>query len=78
MPPFLSFCSMFCFIDKSSMYGQVSHTGEPNGTPDLSPGAANDENGEGAVLNRINDEFDEDDPFSKRRYHSSTSGVVIS
>nr|QFI57411.1 WRKY16 [Glycyrrhiza glabra] len=46
----------------SNMYGQDS-------TPELSPGATNDDNIEGAgfVSNRTNDEIDDDDPFSKRR-----------
>ncbi|XP_054820105.1 probable WRKY transcription factor 20 isoform X2 [Prosopis cineraria] len=51
------------------MYGQVSHTTEPNGNPELSALAANDDGREGAGLasNRISDEVDDDDPFSKRR-----------
>ncbi|KAF7815937.1 putative WRKY transcription factor 20 isoform X1 [Senna tora] len=53
----------------ANMYGHVSHTTEPNGAPDLSPVAANDDTLEGAGLasNRANDEVDDDDPFSKRR-----------
>ncbi|KAJ4725222.1 putative WRKY transcription factor [Melia azedarach] len=43
-----------------SMYGQMSHTMEPNGTPDLSPVTANDDSAEVG-------EGDDDDPFSKRR-----------
>ncbi|XP_020534552.1 probable WRKY transcription factor 20 isoform X2 [Jatropha curcas] len=43
----------------SSAYGQVSHTMEPNGTPEQSPVTANDDSIEGAE--------DDDDPFSKRR-----------
>ncbi|EEF33359.1 probable WRKY transcription factor 20 isoform X2 [Ricinus communis] len=46
--------------DKTSIaYGQVSHTIDPNGTPELSPVTANDDSIEGAE--------DDDDPFSKRR-----------
>ena len=50
--------------DKSpSIYGQMAHNIDPNGTPELSPVAANDDVVEGAIL----DEVDEDDPLSKRR-----------
>ncbi|KAI9187492.1 hypothetical protein LWI28_028782 [Acer negundo] len=46
--------------DKSPcMYGQMLHSVEQNGTPDLSP-TANDDSVEGV-------EADDDDPFSKRR-----------
>ncbi|GAV86845.1 WRKY domain-containing protein [Cephalotus follicularis] len=50
--------------DKStSIYGQMSHTIEPNGTPELSPIMGTGDNTEGA-----HDEGDDDDdPFSKRR-----------
>ncbi|KAI9115749.1 hypothetical protein K1719_013418 [Acacia pycnantha] len=50
-----------------NLYGQVSHTTEPNSNPELSVVAANDDGREGAGLasNRINDEVDDDDP--KRR-----------
>ncbi|XP_027330833.1 probable WRKY transcription factor 20 isoform X2 [Abrus precatorius] len=53
----------------SNMHGQVSHPAEPNGTPELSPVATNDDSPEGAgfVSNRTNDEVDDDDPFLKRR-----------
>ena len=52
------------------MYGQVSHAAEPNSTPESSPVATNDDGLEGAgfVSNRNNEEVDDDDPFSKRRY----------
>lgn len=52
------------------MYGQVSHTTEPNSNPELSIVAANGDGREGAGLasSGINDEVDEDDPFSKQRY----------
>ncbi|KAL1332760.1 hypothetical protein HN51_061548 [Arachis hypogaea] len=53
----------------SNIYGQVSHVAEPGSTPELSPGAASVDSPEGAGLasNKINDELDDDDPFSKRR-----------
>jgi hypothetical protein len=59
--------------EKSGIYGQMSHTVEPNGTPDLSPVTANDDNldAAGSMPNRIHDEVDDDDLFSKRRYYSS-------
>jgi hypothetical protein len=59
--------------EKSSIYGQMSHTVEPSGTPDLSPVTANDDNldAAGSMPNRIHDEVDDDDLFSKRRYYSS-------
>jgi hypothetical protein len=55
------------------MFGQTSHTVEPNGTPDRSPVAVNDDilDGSGSTPNRIHDEVDDDDPFSKRRYYGS-------
>ncbi|CAN1290576.1 Probable WRKY transcription factor 20 [Linum perenne] len=43
----------------SGAYSQLSHTSEPNGTPDLSPITATDEIAEGTE--------DDDDPLSKRR-----------
>ncbi|XP_042949019.1 probable WRKY transcription factor 20 isoform X5 [Carya illinoinensis] len=54
--------------EKSAIYGQMSHT-DPNGTPDLSPVTANDDSldGVGSIPNRINDDVDDDDLFSKRR-----------
>ncbi|KAF5479026.1 hypothetical protein F2P56_005537 [Juglans regia] len=54
--------------EKSAIYGQMSHT-DPNGTPDLSPVTANDDSldGAGSIPNRINDDVDDDDLFSKRR-----------
>ncbi|XP_057429275.1 probable WRKY transcription factor 20 isoform X2 [Lotus japonicus] len=50
-------------------YGQVSHTAEPDSTPELSPSATNDDSVEGIgfLSNRNNDEVDDDDPFLKRR-----------
>ncbi|XVE80489.1 hypothetical protein DITRI_Ditri14bG0144000 [Diplodiscus trichospermus] len=42
----------------SSMYGQMTHSIEPNSTTDQFPVTANDDN---------TDEIDDDDPFSKRR-----------
>ncbi|XVF70811.1 hypothetical protein PTKIN_Ptkin11bG0191700 [Pterospermum kingtungense] len=42
----------------SSMYGQMTHSFEPNSAADLSPVTINDDNV---------DEVDDDDPFSKRR-----------
>ena len=54
------------------MYGQGSHAAEPNRTSELSPVATNDDSPEGTgfMSNRTNDEVDDDDPFSKRRYDS--------
>lgn len=48
----------------------MSHTPEPDSTPERSPNATNDDSPEGAgfLSNRNNDEVDEDDPFSKRRF----------
>ncbi|XP_031375614.1 probable WRKY transcription factor 20 isoform X1 [Punica granatum] len=56
--------------DKSSgTLGQTNGNIEPSGTPELSPLAANDDITEGAAClsNRMNDEADEDDLYSKRR-----------
>ncbi|XP_042490514.1 probable WRKY transcription factor 20 [Macadamia integrifolia] len=58
--------------DKSSnAHGQTSHQIEPNGTHELSPVTASDDDVEGiaAQSNRIDDEVDDDDddPESKRR-----------
>ncbi|KAG2678200.1 hypothetical protein I3760_12G132500 [Carya illinoinensis] len=55
--------------EKSGIYGQISHAVEPNGTPDLSPVMANDDSldGAGSTPNRINDDVEDDDLFSKRR-----------
>lgn len=54
------------------MYGQVPHTAEPNSTPELSHVPTNDDSpeGVGSVSNRVIDGVDDDDPFSKRRYHN--------
>ncbi|XP_061375366.1 probable WRKY transcription factor 20 isoform X2 [Gastrolobium bilobum] len=53
----------------SNIYGQMSHTTEPNSTPELSPVATNDDSleGTGLLSNQNNDEVDDDDLFSKRR-----------
>ncbi|MED6205560.1 WRKY Transcription Factor [Stylosanthes scabra] len=53
----------------SGMYGRGCHAADPNGTPELSPRATNDDSPEGIGLasNRTNDEIDEDDPILKRR-----------
>lgn len=66
-------CSDSCIAEKSGIYGQISHAVEPNGTPDLSPVMANDDSldGAGSTPNRINDDVEDDDLFSKRRYNVS-------
>lgn len=48
----------------------MSHAVERDSTPELSPIATNNDSPEGAgfLSNRNNDEADEDDPFSKRRF----------
>lgn len=50
----------------------MSHPAEPDSTPELSPVATNDGDPEGTgfLSNRNNDEVDDDDPFSKRRFDS--------
>ncbi|XP_030931486.1 probable WRKY transcription factor 20 isoform X1 [Quercus lobata] len=54
--------------ERSGMFGQTSHTVEPTSTPDRSPVAVNDDCLDGGSMpNRIHDEADDDDPFSKRR-----------
>ncbi|XP_050246618.1 probable WRKY transcription factor 20 isoform X3 [Quercus robur] len=54
--------------ERSGMFGQTSHTVEPTSTPDRSPVAVNDDSLDGGSMpNRIHDEADDDDPFSKRR-----------
>lgn len=52
------------------MCGQGSHLAEPDGKPELLPVATNDGDldGLGVLSNRNNDEVDDDDPFSKRRF----------
>jgi len=52
------------------MYGQLSHAAEPNSASEPSPVATNDDGleGVGFASNRISDDADDDDPFSKRRY----------
>lgn len=64
-------CSDSRIAEKSVNYGQISHTVEPNGTPDLSPVMANDDSldGAGSTPNRTNDDVEDDDLFSKRRYN---------
>ncbi|CAK9148848.1 unnamed protein product [Ilex paraguariensis] len=54
--------------DKSTVNAHTCDV-EPNGTHVLSPRQANDDSVEGAAsqFNSVNDEVDEDDPFSKRR-----------
>ncbi|XP_043692090.1 probable WRKY transcription factor 20 [Telopea speciosissima] len=67
------FSSLTSTEDKSSnAHGQTSHQIEPNGTHELSPVTASDDDVEGtaAQSNRIDDEVDDDDdddPESKRR-----------
>ncbi|XP_043689383.1 probable WRKY transcription factor 20 isoform X3 [Telopea speciosissima] len=65
------FSSLTSTDDKSSNApGQTSHQIEPNGTHELSPVTASDDDVEGAAAqsNRIDDEVDDDDdPESKRR-----------
>uniref|UniRef100_A0A803LQ27 WRKY domain-containing protein n=1 Tax=Chenopodium quinoa TaxID=63459 RepID=A0A803LQ27_CHEQI len=53
----------------ANSYGQTANNNEPGGTPDQSPGGANDNSGEiGAnQLNRITEDADDDDPYAKRR-----------
>ena len=51
----------------------MAHNIDPNGTPELSPVAANDDVVEGAIL----DEVDEDDPLSKRRYYCYTDFIFF-
>nr|WGV38261.1 WRKY [Loropetalum chinense var. rubrum]WGV38262.1 WRKY [Loropetalum chinense var. rubrum] len=56
--------------DKSSgTYGHIAHNIESSGALELSPVTTNVDSieGAGSQLNRINDEVDDDDPFSKRR-----------
>ncbi|XP_068484707.1 probable WRKY transcription factor 20 isoform X2 [Phaseolus vulgaris] len=52
-----------------SMYGQLSHAAEPNSASEPSHVATNGDGleGVGFVSNRIGDDADDDDPFSKRR-----------
>jgi len=52
------------------MYGQLSHAAEPNSASEPSHVATNGDGleGVGFVSNRIGDDADDDDPFSKRRY----------
>lgn len=52
------------------MYGQLSHAAELNSASEPSTIATNDDGleGVGFVSNRISDDNDDDDPFSKRRY----------
>lgn len=56
----------------------MANTNESNGAAELSPIRTNDDGVEGTGLlsNRINDEGDDDDPFSKRRYDHLTEVYV--
>lgn len=76
------FCTFFVTnVDKSSsIYGQMANTNEPNGTAELSPNLTNDDGveGSGMLSNRINDEGDDDDPFSKRRYDHLSEALCFS
>lgn len=58
------------FDISANMFGPTTCNNEPNGTPELSPVAGNDDRIEGAATlsNRMHDDADEDDFFSKRRY----------
>ncbi|XP_047341362.1 probable WRKY transcription factor 20 [Impatiens glandulifera] len=51
--------------DKNTMNAQMSHATESNGNTDLSPGGTNEDGLESVQYN--NEEYDDDDPFSKRR-----------
>nr|DAD20277.1 TPA_asm: hypothetical protein HUJ06_021740 [Nelumbo nucifera] len=65
------FSSLTNLEDKlSNVHGQTTHHIEPNGTPELSPVTASDDDIEGVVgySNRIGDDVnDDEDPESKRR-----------
>ncbi|KAJ8431873.1 hypothetical protein Cgig2_001565 [Carnegiea gigantea] len=50
----------------ANLFGQSAGNDESS-TPDILPGGANDNNGEGGLLNRSTDDADDDDPFAKRR-----------
>lgn len=56
--------------ERSDRASLTSRDAERDSTPELSPIAANDGSPEGAgfLSNQNNDEVDEDDPFSKRRF----------
>lgn len=53
--------------NSSNTYRQIAYNIEANGSPELSPITTNVDSVEGSQMNRINDEVDDDDPFSKRR-----------
>lgn len=58
-------------LDKpSNMFSQTTCNVEPSGTPEFSPIAGSEDCVEGATAlsNRMHDDADEDDFFSKRRY----------
>lgn len=60
----ISVASNLLFEDESSNpYGQIARNLEPNDALELSPVATNVESVEAA----LQDEIDDDDPFSKRR-----------
>ncbi|XP_023644282.1 probable WRKY transcription factor 20 isoform X2 [Capsella rubella] len=53
--------------EKGSSFYNLSPPAEQNGNPDVSAVSANDEGKDVAMLNRNNDDMDDNDPFSKRR-----------
>lgn len=57
----------------------MSSTNEPNSTPERSPVTGNDDSveGTGSLSNRMAEEIDDDDPFSKRRYRDSRNAYVF-
>ena len=55
-----------------NLFGQSAGNDEVS-TPEVLACGANDGNGEGGLLNRITDDADDDDPFSKRRYCISSA-----
>lgn len=58
----------------------MSHPAETDSTPELSPAATNDGDPEGTGFfsNRSNDEVDDDDPLSKRRFDSFRPKTYVS
>ncbi|XP_068338494.1 probable WRKY transcription factor 20 [Pyrus communis] len=62
----------------SGIYGQMSSNNEPSSTSELSPVTGNDDNveGTGSLSNRLPDEVDDDDPFSKRR-RTDVGGIDV-
>lgn len=63
-----NFICSFCSTEKGSSFYNLSPPIEQNGNPDVSPVSANDDGGDVAMSNRNNDDMDDNDPFSKRRY----------